>query len=72
MCKIPGFQDLPEPISRIQGKKKKKKKKKKKIKDLFQGQNQSSRVFPGFQDFRDRWPPCIKSNIQKSQILFVN
>ena len=69
MCKIPGFQDLPESISRIQGQKKLKKKK---IKDLFQGQNQNSRVFPGFQDFRGGWPSCIKSNIQKSQILFVN
>ena len=46
ISKIPGFQDLAESTSSIQGQK---------IKELSQGQN--SRVFPGFQDFQDYWPP---------------
>ena len=56
MCKIPDFQNLAESISRIQGQKK--------IRDLFQDQNQNSRVFPGFQDLQDRWPPCPRTSFE--------
>ena len=52
MRKIPRFQDQAESISRMQGQKKGKR-----IKDLSQGQNQNSSVFPGFQDFQDCWTP---------------
>ena len=48
MCKIPGFQDLPESISRIQGQKKLKKKKKSKtfsrVKTKVQEFFQDSRI----------------------------